>query len=79
MLHLCQGVYFTLYDSDFILLTSTLYIFFQRQYLATYTQYHFCCIEIYKHWWGKIPMYIGYENEKKNDMIREGRKEGRAL
>lgn len=29
------------------------------------------------HRWGKIPIYVGFENEKRNDKMREGRKEGR--
>lgn len=27
------------------------------------------------HRWGKIPIYVGFENEKRNDKMREGKKE----
>lgn len=31
-------------------------------------------MQINGHRWEKIPIYVGFENEKRNDKMREGRK-----
>lgn len=85
MLLLCQGLYFTLYESGCLFLMSILYFFPKIIYIiliyaqstATYVQYSFCYIHIYGHRQGKIPIYEGYENVMRRKMTGRGEEEGR--
>lgn len=87
MLLPCQGLYFTLYESDFLFLMSMSYFFSRITYIiiihvqsnATYVQYNFCFIDIYIGTDGeKIPNYVGYVEVVRRKMTGREEEKGRS-